>query len=107
MDKVLTKKSSNKQSLVAIAIQSEHPECQINGEEAKRILKATDDNGDFNLSPYGKGRVFQIDYGKLREDEKTIYGIPSTESLYFRDYVELGRPLVISVERTEIYKNLD
>lgn len=105
MDKTLTKNISNKQNLASIAIFSEYPTCNINGEEAIKILKTADDNGNFDLSPYGKGRVFNITYGQLSKDG-TIFGSPQPEDLFFPDFVKLGRPLAISVERTEIYKNI-
>jgi hypothetical protein len=39
MDKIVTKKSSNKQNLASTAIHSEYPGCSINGKEATRISK--------------------------------------------------------------------
>jgi hypothetical protein len=106
MEKTLTRKGSNKQNLVAIIIYSPYPECQIKGEEATRILTATDDDGDFNLHPYGQGKVLELVY----ETEGMIIkhsGASLGEDLNFYEYIELGRPSVISVERTIVYGNED
>jgi len=107
MVELLTKKSLNKQNLIAIVINSQYPECWIKGGEARRILAVTKDDGNFDLPPYGQSSVFVVEYGEL-EPDGTVSGTPiGVESLYFPDYVKLGKPLIISVERTEVFRKLD